>query len=83
MLNAAYLLQELDSDGDLSTSDLEQLKNQTGMSDLYITDQNGIFIKSTEKQAIGLSLFDIWDGYRMLITGEADILTSPLKLKNE
>lgn len=82
MLNAAYVLQEKARTG-VTTETLERLKTQTGMNDLYITDQNGVFTISTEPEAVGISLFDIWDGYRMLITGEAEILPSTLKIKVE
>lgn len=82
MLNAAYVLQEKARTG-VTTETLERLKTQTRMNDLYITDQNGVFTISTEPEAVGISLFDIWDGYRMLITGEAEILPSTLKIKVE
>lgn len=83
MLNAAYLIQTLDSSTTLSTKDLERLKAQTGMSDLYLTDKNGIFTTSTEKASIGLSLFDISDSYRNLINGKLKSLPSNIKLKQE
>jgi methyl-accepting chemotaxis protein len=85
MLNAANVLYEADrlSGGRLTLSDLERLKQQTGMSDLYLGDMNGIFTISTEPSAAGLSLFDIWDGYSMLVTGESDYLPSDLKIKAE
>ncbi|MER2107277.1 MAG: methyl-accepting chemotaxis protein [Solibacillus sp.] len=83
MLNAAYILQEMDRSGDVTLAQLEQLKVQTGMNDFYISDPNGVFTMSTERQALGLSLFDIWDGYRMLVTGEADVLPSTMKIKVE
>ena len=50
---------------------------------LYLGDKDGVFTLSTEPEAIGLSLFDIWDGYRMLVTGESDCLPSDLKVKVE
>lgn len=83
MLNAAYILKEMDQRGEVTTAQMETLKQQTGMSDFYVTDQNGVFITTTERQAVGISLFDIWDGYRMLMTGEADILPSTMKIKVE
>lgn len=83
MLNAAYVLQEKAHTGEVTIETLETLKEQTGMNDLYITDENGVFTISTEPEAIGMSLFDIWDGYRMLVTGEANILPSTLKIKEE
>ncbi|OON96084.1 MAG: hypothetical protein ATN36_06510 [Epulopiscium sp. Nele67-Bin005] len=84
MLNSALLLYQMELlQGNLSSADLENAKTITGMSDMYITDISGIFIDSTEESAIGLSLFDIWDGYKMLVTGESDYLPSDLKLKVE
>ncbi|SOC08526.1 methyl-accepting chemotaxis protein [Ureibacillus xyleni] len=83
MLNSAYLIQHMDSTNDLSTDDLEKLKQQTGMTDIYLTDENGIFTTSTEEASIGLNLFDIWDGYKMLLTGESTYLPSFLKIKEE
>jgi methyl-accepting chemotaxis protein len=53
------------------------------MSDLYLGDMNGIFTISTERTAAGISLFDIWDGYAMLVTGESNYLPSDLKIKVE
>jgi methyl-accepting chemotaxis protein len=85
MLNAANVLYEADrlSGGRLTLSDLERLKQQTGMSDLYLGDMNGIFTISTEGAAVGISLFEIWEGYTMLVTGESDYLPSDLKIKAE
>ena len=85
MLNAAMVLYEDDrlSGGSLTLADLERIKLETGMSDLYLGDMDGVFILSTEPEAIGISLFDIWDGYRMLVTGESDYLPSDLKVKAE
>ncbi|EPR11858.1 methyl-accepting chemotaxis protein [Ruminiclostridium papyrosolvens] len=83
MLNAAYVLQEMDSAKTLSDSDLDEICNKLGMSDLYLTDQNGVFIASTEKAAKGLSLFSIWEGYKDLINGKAQVLPSTLKIKEE
>ena len=85
MLNAANVLYEVDrlSGGRLTLADLERLKVQTNMSDLYLADMNGVFTLSTEPGAAGISLFDIWDGYRMLVTGESSYLPSDIKVKVE
>lgn len=83
MLNAAYALQEMDSEKTLTESDLKEISKKLGMSDLYLADQNGVFTVSTEKAAIGLSLFSIWDGYRDLLNGKAQVLPSTLKIKEE
>ena len=83
MYNAALTLKEVERNEELTLERLEQLKVETSMNDLYITDVNGVFTLSTEQESLGLSLFDIWDGYRMLVTGEADVLPSSLKIKVE
>ena len=85
MLSAAMVLYESDrlTGGTLALDDLERIRRKTAMSDLYLGDPDGVFTLSTEPEAIGISLFDIWDGYRMLITGESDYLPSDLKVKAE
>ena len=85
MLNAAMVLYENDrlSGGTLTLGDLERIKQATGMSDLYLGDMDGVFTLSTEPEAVGISLFDIWEGYRMLVTGESDYMPSDLKVKAE
>jgi len=85
MLNAARVLYEVDrySGGRLTLADLERVKRETRMSDLYLTGMDGVFTLSTEPGAAGISLFNIWDGYRMLVTGKSDYLPSDLKVKVE
>lgn len=83
MFNAALILKEMDQYSDVTLAQMEQLKETTGMSDYYFTDPSGVFTLSTEESAQGMSLFDIWDGYQMLMTGEADYLPSSLKIKVE
>jgi methyl-accepting chemotaxis protein len=85
MLNAAKVLYEADrlSAGRLTLADLQRLRRETGMDDLYLGDMNGIFTLSTEPGAAGISLFDIWDGYRMLVNGQSNYLPSDMKIKVE
>jgi methyl-accepting chemotaxis protein len=85
MLNAAKLLAEADASarGGLTLAELERLRRITGMSDFYLGGNDGIFTLSTEPGAAGLNLFSIWDGYRMLVSGESDYLPSDMKIKVE
>ena len=85
MLNAAKVLYEFDHlmEGNVTLDDLKRIREETGMSDLYLGDMDGVFTLSTEPEAIGISLFDIWEGYRMLATGESAYLPSDLKVKVE
>jgi methyl-accepting chemotaxis protein len=85
MYNAAKLLREVDDlqNGRITQEQLERLKRETGMSDLYLGDTDGVFTLTTEANAVGMSLFSIWDGYRQLVTGQAEYLPSLFKLKVE
>lgn len=83
MLNAAYILKEMDRNGEVTVADMDNLKEQTGMTDFYIGGTDGVFTVSTEDASLGMSLFDIWDGYRALVTGESDYLPSSMKIKVE
>lgn len=83
MRNAALTLKERDKEQEITLADLEELKKITGMTDLYLADPDGNFTLSTEPAAIGTNLFAIWDGYRMLVTGESDYLPSSSKIKDE
>ncbi|WLR52835.1 methyl-accepting chemotaxis protein [Bacillus tianshenii] len=83
MLNAAYTVRERDQRTALDNQQLASLAKEVGMTDLYLTNPDGVFTYSTEDAAIGLSLYEIWDGYKMLMNGQADVLPSTLKIKEE
>ncbi len=87
MLNQAIVAMEVDRDLEKgktpSDAVLKRLTKSTGATDLYYTDLTGDFIQTTEKAAIGVNLFEIWDGYKMLVEGKATVLHSPLKVKVE
>lgn len=74
MLNAANAVYLADMEGGISPSELLEIKQLTDMGDLYITDTTGTFIRSTEDLALGRSIYEVWDGYSALITGEADYM---------
>jgi methyl-accepting chemotaxis protein len=83
MLNAALTVRQMDAQQTLGKGQLDTLRAQTKMSDLYLTDRTGKFVATTEDAARGLNLFTIWDGYRALVTGEAQTLPTPLTIKVE
>lgn len=83
MLNAAKVLQQIDKYKNVSSEELNEIAKDTGMTDLYLTNSEGVFTESTESAAIGLNLFNIWGGYKSLLTGEAEVLPSTLKIKEE
>lgn len=83
MRNAALLLQKQDTLQGIHETEMRKLAEQTGVSDMYLSDINGIFTISTVKEAPGTSIFDVWDGYRMLVTGESKEIPSTLKIMAE
>ncbi|MEG0895542.1 MAG: cache domain-containing protein, partial [Oscillospiraceae bacterium] len=83
MRNAALLLQKQDMLEGVSKAEMQKLAEQTGVSDMYLSDINGVFTVSTVKEAPGTCLFDIWDGYRRLVTGESTELPSAIKVMVE
>lgn len=83
MLNAALTLQAMDTYKEVTLEDLQTVAQKTHMNDMYLSDVNGMFTLSTVPEAIGMNLFDIWDGYRMLVTGESVELPSNLKIMEE
>lgn len=85
MLNAAKLVRKVEelSGHNLTTEELEQIREETGMSDLYITDENGKFICSTEEKSIGMSLYDINKDFKKVFAGEKEFISESLKIKRE
>jgi methyl-accepting chemotaxis protein len=84
MLHAALALQVLDTHSNVTLEDMEDLLSNLEVSDLYLADRQGEFTISTVPAAVGgIGMFDIWDGYKMLITGEATHLPSTIKVMVE
>ncbi|GHU90924.1 hypothetical protein FACS1894202_11530 [Clostridia bacterium] len=84
MYNAAVLLQELDTLTEVGDAELRALADKLRINDLYLADMDGNFTVSTVPGAVGgIGLFDIWDGYRMLVTGESTELPSAIKIMVE
>lgn len=83
MKNAALLLQSLAAGGQMDATSLKALTQQTSMSDMYIFGLDGITKLSTIKEAESLNLFLVWEGYRMLVTGESTELPSNIKVQAE
>ncbi|GHU79019.1 hypothetical protein FACS1894191_0880 [Clostridia bacterium] len=84
MYHAALVLQTLDTHTEVTQKDMEALLREVRVNDLYLTDMDGKFTVSTVPGAVGgIGLFDIWDGYRMLVTGEATELPSTIKIMVE
>ncbi len=83
MRNSALTIQKVDTYSTLDLNTMKEITEETGMDEMYLTDANGTFIMSTVDGSVGGSLYDIWTGYSMLMTGEADELPSSIKIMAE
>ncbi len=83
MRNSALAVQKVDTYSTITLSTMKQITQETGMDEMYLTDENGVFTMATVEGSAGGSLYDIWTGYSMLMTGEADELPSSIKLMAE
>ena len=84
MYHAAIALQKLDTLTEVTTADMEALLKELRVNDLYLAGMDGQFTVSTVPGAVGgVGLFEIWDGYRMLVTGSATELPSAIKIMIE
>lgn len=81
MKNAAYVLREKERVGGLpSTDELKKLRNELHMFNLYVTDDQGRYIRSTFTWPIEKErpLFTYCEDYRGLITGHSTIAKTPI-----
>ncbi|MDR3119970.1 MAG: methyl-accepting chemotaxis protein [Clostridiales bacterium] len=84
MYHAALTLQKMDTLSAVTQEDLDTLAREERVNDLYLAGMDGNFTLSTVPGAVGgVGLFDIWDGYRMLVTGESTELPSTIKIMEE
>lgn len=85
MLNAAKVVYEFEANigRRVTTNDLYRLREETGMSDLYLFAPNGECDISTEPGATNgqLNLFDDGAQYRDLVTGKSDYIPSDMTIK--
>lgn len=80
MLNAAKVVAEKDAKhGLLSTDALRELQRQLGITHLFVTDNKGKFIRSTNDDPAGIpNIFSFCDNYRELISGGLDVEATPI-----
>lgn len=84
MLNAAlYLQNALNFNPKMTDRDIIAMTEKVGMTELLVSDEKGNFFLSTNPASKSVNLFDIWDGYRGLVTDPNLILPSNLKISAE
>ena len=84
MYHAGLTLQKLDTMTNVGDAQLKALLEEFRVNDLFLAGIDGKFTGSTVPGAVGgIGLFDIWDGYKMLVTGESTELPSAIKIMAE
>jgi len=80
MLNAAKVVAEKDAKyGLLSTDKLRGLQTELGVTHLFLTDNRGKFIRSTNDNPADIpNLFSFCDRYKKLITGDLKVEATPI-----
>lgn len=80
MMNAAKVVSEKDErHGLLSTDALRALQGQLGITHLFIVDNKGRFLRSTNDDPATIpNLFSFCDNYRKLIAGGLDVEATPI-----
>lgn len=84
MLNAAFYLQDAyQNNPTLTDNDLKKIAEKLNMTDLLISDKKGDFFLATDPASKSVNLFDIWEGYRDLLSDNDLVLPSDLKISAE
>lgn len=84
MLTSALFIKEVEHlKGDLTMDDVWFMQELTKMADIYVTDEEGFFIYSTEDGVVecNLNIYDIDPDYKDLINGKTTYMPSDLRLK--
>lgn len=76
--NRSERLFALDAQKTLTDADLNTLKKELDIDDIYLTDPNGIFQQATQDSIKGTCLFDIADIYRQVGTPDLPYLITPV-----
>ena len=80
MKNAAMVVSAKEQQsGDLSNNQLRKLRDELGVTHLFMTDSKGNFIRSTnEDPKLIPNIFSFCDNYPKLISGEIDVEATPI-----
>ncbi|AZR73362.1 hypothetical protein BBF96_08180 [Anoxybacter fermentans] len=81
--NVCLRVKHAEEKGPLTREVLEQIKSESMVDDLYVTDENGIFILSTQDAIIGVNLLEIDPSAKGLLTGEIEVHSPPIHIRVE
>ncbi|HWI53311.1 MAG TPA: methyl-accepting chemotaxis protein [Symbiobacteriaceae bacterium] len=67
----------------LTNDDLAALAKTTETDTLYIANADGLFTQSNDPGSVGFNLYSVAPVYKNLVTGQAEVIAEPLKLRAE
>ncbi|CAA7603000.1 Methyl-accepting chemotaxis protein (MCP) signalling domain [Acididesulfobacillus acetoxydans] len=67
-----------DTEKEITREDLERLKRELDVDDIYLTDREGIFSLATQKSIEGSSIFPLNDQFRRVAAGEIPYYITPI-----
>ncbi|KLU60341.1 methyl-accepting chemotaxis protein McpB [Peptococcaceae bacterium CEB3] len=67
-----------DAEKELTREDLDRLKRELDVDDIYLTDRDGIFSLATQKSIEGSSIFPLNDQFRRVAAGEIPDYITPI-----
>lgn len=78
LLNRSKRLQAIDAESELSAEDLNRLKHELDVDDIYLTDREGVFCTTTQREIEGTSIYVLNDEYRRVESGEIPHYITPI-----
>lgn len=84
MFNAVYYIKDyVKNKGTINEEDVKKLLKETGMDDIYITDSQGIVKYTSNREAIGLDLYEADKSFLSLKEGKKEYIVTPIKIRVE
>lgn len=84
MLESVYYIKDyVDNKGTIDSEDMKILLEETGMDDIYITNPEGVVIYTSNKDSIGLNLYEADASFKVLKEGKQNTIITPIKVRVE
>ncbi len=77
MLGAVKEIKEVFKGKSISNEALDPYVNALGVDVIYVTNTNGVVTYCTERETIGLNLFEIDPSYEVLRKNQAEFIATP------
>lgn len=78
-----YIKDYVDNKGTIDSEDMKILLEETGMDDIYITNPEGVVIYTSNKDSIGLNLYEADASFKVLKEGKQNTIITPIKVRVE